>query len=132
MLPPQSQVVSNLVCLQAAQAGEAEVSHRGRYVLRVDATEALHPYDLSVAVAPELTSLSMENLLQIPVMDDTTATLGCAPLTQRGQAHGAQLPAVLHALVLAEQMVLQCLSRDACKSIIHADNHQPRYMQHDA
>ena len=88
--------------LQAARAGEAETSHRGRYVLRVDATEALHPYDLGVAVAPELTSLSMENVLQIPVMDDTTATLGCAAPTQHAHAHAAahSLPDRLHALQL--------------------------------
>ena len=62
---------------QAAKEKEAEISHRGRYVLRVDATEALHPYDTSVSVAPELTSLSMEDVVQIPVLEDTTATIGC-------------------------------------------------------
>lgn len=67
---------------QAAQAAEGEVQHRGRYVVRIDTTEALHPYDLSVAVAPEIASVAMENVLHIPVMDDTTAIVGCAPLVR--------------------------------------------------
>ena len=73
---------------QAAQSAEAEVVHRGRYIVRVDATETLRPYDRSLATAPELSSLSMESVLQIPVMDDTTATVGCAPHRARHpQAH---------------------------------------------
>ena len=64
-------------CQQAAKEKEAEISHRGRYVLRVDASEALHPYDTSVSVAPELTSLAMEDVVQIPVLEGTTATIGC-------------------------------------------------------
>ena len=79
-------------------------------MLRVDATEAVHPYDLGVAVAPELTSLSMENVLQIPVMDDTTATVGCAPLlpvlVQRRHAATAStaLLSALYRLVLAARV----------------------------
>ena len=72
---------------QAAQAAEGEVQHRGRYVVRIDATEALHPYDLSAAVAPELASVAMENVLHIPVMDDTTAIVGCAHLVLHTNSH---------------------------------------------
>ena len=69
--------MTHQACIQAAKEKDAEISHRGRYVLRVDASEALHPYDTSVSVAPELTSLAMEDVVQIPVLDDTTATIGC-------------------------------------------------------
>ena len=63
--------------MQAESRMQAHVSHRGHYVVRVDATNILNPYDASVSRTPELVSIIMQDSVQVPVSSDTTANLGC-------------------------------------------------------
>ena len=65
-------------CMQAEARMQAEVSHRGHYVARVDATELMDPYDRSMASAPEIVSIVMQDNVHLPVSSDTSATIGCA------------------------------------------------------
>ena len=64
--------------VQAEARMQAEVSHRGHYVARVDATDMIDPYDPSVASAPEIVSIVMQDNVHLPVSSDTSATIGCA------------------------------------------------------
>ena len=51
--------------------------------LKVDAADAVDPYDASVARAPELTSVAMTSTVQLPLSDTDVASLGGArPLSR--------------------------------------------------
>ena len=56
---------------------QAQVCHRGQYNLRIDASNLINPYDPRVARAPELVSIVMQDHVQIPLDNDTHATIGC-------------------------------------------------------
>ena len=57
----------------------AQVSHRGHYVVRVDASSTLHPYDRTIDSAPEISSIIMQDNVHLPLSSDTAASIGCAP-----------------------------------------------------
>lgn len=63
--------------MQKAQREEASVAHRGVYSFKVDACEALNPYDRDVAHWPDLISVATTNSVQLPLSEDTQASLGC-------------------------------------------------------
>ena len=56
----------------------AEVDYHGVCILKVDAADAVDPYDASVARAPELTSVAMTSTVQLPLSDTDVASLGGA------------------------------------------------------
>ena len=64
---------------QKAQKREANVAHRGAYIFKVDACETMNPYDPDVDHMPELISVATTNSVQIPISDDTAASVGCTP-----------------------------------------------------
>lgn len=63
--------------LQRVQKEEASVAHRGLYSFKIDACETINPYDSSVQHFPELISVATTNSVQLPLSDNTAASLGC-------------------------------------------------------
>ena len=73
-------VAEGYISLQRAQKEEASVAHRGLYSFKIDACEALNPYDSEVAHFPELISVATTNSVQLPLSDSTAASVGCERL----------------------------------------------------
>lgn len=63
--------------MQRKQKEEASVAHRGLYSFKIDACEALNPYDEDVAHLPELISVATTNTVQLPLSENTAASVGC-------------------------------------------------------
>ena len=55
------------------------MAHRGAYIFKVDACETMNPYDPDVDHTPELISVATTNSVQIPISEDTAASVGCTP-----------------------------------------------------
>jgi len=53
------------------------VAHRGAYIFKVDACETMNPYDPEVDHTPELISVATTNSVQIPLSENTAASVGC-------------------------------------------------------
>lgn len=55
-----------------------QVSHRGFYSFKVDATSLVDPYDRHVSVMPEVYEVAMNSQISTPLSDTMGATLGGA------------------------------------------------------
>lgn len=66
--------------MQNAQKEEQSVAHRGVYSFKVDACDALNPYDKDITHLPELLNIATTNSVQLPLSDNTVASLGCEQL----------------------------------------------------
>ncbi len=55
-----------------------QVSHRGFYSFKVDATSLVDPYDRHVSTMPEVYEVAMNSQISSPLSDNTVATLGGA------------------------------------------------------
>lgn len=74
---------------QAAARLDAKVAHRGAYVVKVDATELVSPYDETVGRTPDLAGMAMTTQVHIPLGDAAGATLGGQVSVRRGAGGGA-------------------------------------------
>ena len=67
--------------LQKKQRKEASVDHRGHYLFKIDACDCLPPYEDGMAYTPELKSMATKNSVQLPLSDNTAASIGCETTT---------------------------------------------------
>lgn len=67
-----------VVC--CAQRLDMQVSHRGFYSFKIDATSLVDPYDRHVSVMPEVYEVAMNSQISTPLSDTMGATLGGAPI----------------------------------------------------
>jgi hypothetical protein len=77
---------------------EAKVAHRGAYVVKIDACDAVDPYDASAARAPELAGMAMSTQVHLPLGDRAGATLGGQVGVRRGAGGGAFVAGVRRVL----------------------------------
>ncbi|KAK9907695.1 hypothetical protein WJX75_008271 [Coccomyxa subellipsoidea] len=61
---------------KAQQRLQMQVSHRGFYSFKVDATNLVDPYDRHVSVMPEVYEVAMNSQISTPLSDTMGATLG--------------------------------------------------------
>ncbi|EIE26180.1 DnaJ-domain-containing protein, partial [Coccomyxa subellipsoidea C-169] len=61
---------------KAKQVLEMQVSHRGFYSFKIDATSLVDPYDRHVSVMPEVYEVAMNSQISTPLSDTMGATLG--------------------------------------------------------
>ena len=74
---------------QATARLDAKVAHRGAYVVKLDATELVSPYDEGVGRTPDLAGMAMTTQVHIPLGDSAGATLGGQVGVRRGAGGGA-------------------------------------------
>ena len=55
-----------------------QVSHRGFYSFKVDATSLVDPYDRHISAMPEVYEVAMNSQISSPISDNTVVTLGGA------------------------------------------------------
>ncbi|BDA50839.1 DnaJ homolog subfamily C member 11 [Coccomyxa sp. Obi] len=93
---------------KAQQRLQMQVSHRGFYSFKVDATSLVDPYDRHVSIMPEVYEVAMNSQISSPISDNTVATLGGQMAVQGNVGGGSFVCGLKRILTPHDSIDMQC------------------------